>query len=114
MPTSLANGEIAVRMDVWQGAVDQRAVHVVAALVRRALVGAATDHAAEIHLLQVHVHPGTPKLLGTPRDGAQGQGALTALLEQLHGGAKAGGAQVPVVIGGVGGGGHGASRVLTR
>ena len=59
-----ANRQIAERMDVRQRAIDQRAEHVVAALVRRALVAAAPDDAAEIHLLQIDVHAGAPQLLG--------------------------------------------------
>src|SRR6516225_2158055 len=57
--------KLAVRMDVRQGAVDQRAVHVVATLVRRGLVAAAPEPAAGIHLLLIEVHAGAPQLLGT-------------------------------------------------
>src|ERR1700730_1846589 len=60
-----ANGQVAVRMNVRQRTIDQGAEHVVAALVRRALIAAAPHNAAEIHFLQIDVHAGAPQLLGT-------------------------------------------------
>jgi chitin disaccharide deacetylase len=44
--------------------VNQSAEHIVAALVRRALVEQAADNAAEIHFLQIDVHAGAAQLLG--------------------------------------------------
>src|SRR5205823_12831869 len=46
----------AERMHVRQRAVDQRAEHVVAALVGRALIVAAPDDVGEINLQQIDVH----------------------------------------------------------
>src|SRR5215469_11118804 len=59
-----ANGKVAVRMNVWQRAVDQTAAHVVAALVRRALIELAPHDIGELHLLQIYVDAGAAQLLG--------------------------------------------------
>src|ERR1700730_18016103 len=59
-----ANGQIAVRVNVRQRAVDHGAEHVVATLVRRAWIVAAPDDVGEINLQQIDVHPGAPQLLG--------------------------------------------------
>ncbi len=52
-------------MDVRQRAIDQRAEHVVAALVRQALNAATPHNAAEVHFLLIDIHAGAPQLLGT-------------------------------------------------
>src|SRR5438132_7957345 len=48
-----ANGQVAVRMNVRERAIDQSAEHVVAAPVGRALIAAAPHNAAEIPFLQI-------------------------------------------------------------
>src|SRR6266446_4387778 len=58
------NGQVTVWMHVRQRAIDQRAEHVVAARVWRTLIAAAPHNAAEIHLLQIDIHSGSPQLLG--------------------------------------------------
>src|SRR5882762_1088402 len=59
-----ANGQIAKRMHVRQRPVNQGAEHVMATLIRRALIVAAPDDVGEINLQQIDVHPGAPQLLG--------------------------------------------------
>ena len=60
-----ANGRVAERVDVRQRAIDQRAEHFVAALVRQALNAATPHNAAEVHFLLIDIHAGAPQLLGT-------------------------------------------------
>src|ERR1051325_3026328 len=67
VPAGLAVGPhrlVAERVGVRDRAVDHREEHVPAALVGRALVGAAPDHGAEIHLLEIDVEAGAAQLLG--------------------------------------------------
>jgi hypothetical protein len=67
-------------MDVWKRAIDQRAEHVVATLVRRALVVAAEHNVGEIQFLQIDIHAGAPQLLGT----GSGQIAELADVSRRH------------------------------
>src|SRR3954447_14043299 len=67
VPAGLAVGPhrlVAERVGVRDRAVDHREEDVPAALVRRALIGTAADHGAEIHLLEIDVEAGPAQLIG--------------------------------------------------
>src|SRR6202022_4882277 len=51
--------------------VEKRKKHVPAPLVRRCLIEPSADRGAELHLLQVYIHPGAAQLIGS----GQGQSA---------------------------------------